>query len=733
MTALSLLIAILLPLARPAAAFEWKDPAAEAKVDALLQKMTLDEKLGQLQQVDAFETGDKPSLSWKLARRGLLGSTLGTGSPKQFNELQRRAMKARLHIPLLFGFDVIHGYRTIFPTPLAEASAFDPSLAQRTAAAAAAEAAAVGLKWTFAPMVDVARDPRWGRVVEGAGEDPLLGSALAAARVRGFQGPDPSALDRVLACAKHWVAYGAVEGGRDYAGVEVSQPTLRDVYFPPFKAALDAGVGTFMSAFNDLNGVPASANPWTLTQVLRGEWNFPGFVVSDYTSVQELIAHGLVADGAQAAQRALSAGVDMEMVSRLYNEHGRELLESGRLTQAQVDEAVRRVLRVKVKLGLFEHPYVDESRAAKELLSPERRALAREAAARSMVLLKNDGVLPLSPDLRSLAVIGPLADDAVSTMGPWNGDGKAADVVTPLAALKKRLAGRVVYARGVPVEGGDDAGLADAVGIARQSEAVLLVLGESSDMSGEASSRVSIGLPGRQRELLEAILALRKPTALVLMNGRPLAIPWEAEHAPAILEAWYPGTEGGPALADVLFGDVAPSGKLPASFPRCSGQLVYYDHRDTGRPPVVEEKWRSKYIDCKPGPVYPFGYGLSYTTFTFSGLSLSAAKVEAGGSVTASVDVRNGGSRAGDEVVQVYLRALSSSVTRPVRQLAGFQRVTLRPGESKRVSFTLGPEVLGFTGRDGRFAVEPGPFVVYAGGDSDAPLQARFEIEGRRP
>jgi beta-glucosidase len=565
---------------------------------------------------------------------------------------------------------------------------------------------------------------------------------MARARVRGFQGDDFSAPDRVVACAKHWVAYGAAEAGRDYQQADVSERTLRSVYFPPFKAALDAGAATVMSAFNDLNGVPTSANRFTLTQVLRGEWRFEGFVVSDYTSIPELINHGVAADDAEAARLALSAGVDMEMVSRTYVTHGPRLVKAGKLSMADVDEAVRRVLRVKLRAGVFEEPYADEAREKATILRPEHRAAAREIAARSMVLLKNtNGVLPLSPAIGRLAVIGPLADDRPNMMGNWTGDGRAEDVVTVLEGIKAAVTPKtqVVHARGVSLDVKTLAGAAphnadqpafdEAVAAARTADAIVLVIGETGDMSGEAASRASLELPGRQLELSQAIVSLGKPVAVVLMNGRPLAITWLAEHAPSILEAWFPGTEAGHAVADVLFGTVNPGGKLPVTFPRTVGQVpMYYNHTRTGRPPVEANKYTSKYLDVPWTPLYPFGHGLSYTDFRLSNIRLSAGRIAPDGQVTVSVDVENTGTRQGDEVVQVYVTDLVRSVSPPVQDLKDFQRVSLRPGERRTVTFTLTPQSLGFYDRDMKWVVEPGEFTIRASNSSVGGLTATMEV-----
>jgi beta-glucosidase len=708
-------------------------PNVEQRVNALLAQMTLEEKLGQLQQLDGEGNGNFRPEHLDLIRKGLLGSTLNVRGAQRTNQVQRVAMnESRLKIPVLFGFDVIHGYRTIFPIPLGEASSFDPALAERSAAVAAQEANNVGLRWTFAPMVDIARDPRWGRISEGSGEDPFLGAAFARARVHGFQGDDYGAADKILACAKHWVAYGNAEGGRDYNTTDLSENTLREIYFPPFKAAVDAGVGTLMSSFNAINGVPASANPFTLTKVLRQEWKFDGFVVSDYTSVKELINHGVAGNEEQAAALALNAGVDMEMVSRSYNQFGPQLLKQNRLTQATIDEAVRRILRIKFRLGLFDRPYTDEAREPNALLRPESIRLAREIAGRSMVLLKNEReTLPLNKNIRSVAVIGPLADDRRAPLGWWAGDGKEENTVTPLAGIKAKVSPQttVLYAKGCEVKDDSTAGFEQAVNIAKQADVAILFVGESHDMVGEAASHASLDLPGRQMELVQAIQATGKPTIVVLVNGRPLSVGWIANNVPAILESWMGGSESGNAIADILFGDVNPGAKLPVTFPRSVGQVpIYYNHMNTGRPPEAENRYTSKYFDMPWTPLYPFGYGLSYTTFKISNLQLSTPRISANSKVTVTVDVENTGRRAGDEVVQLYIRDLVATMTRPVKELKGFQRISLQPGEKKKVEFTLGPEHLGFWNREMRYVVEPGEFRVMVGSNSVDVIEAKFEV-----
>ena len=731
-TAILSALAILLTLT--GAISSAQENTIEKRIDALLGQMTLEEKLGQLQQLDGEGNGNYRPEHTELARRGLLGSTLNVRGARRTNDLQRIAVEqSRLKIPLVFGFDVIHGYRTIFPVPLAEAASWDAAVAERSAAVAAAEARAAGLHWTFAPMVDIARDPRWGRIVEGSGEDPFLGAAMATARVRGFQGSDYSAPDRILACAKHYVAYGAAEGGRDYNTTDLSERTLREVYFPPFKAAVDARVGTLMSAFNSLNGVPASANRFTLTSVLRDEWKFEGFVVSDYESVRELLNHGIAADEAEAARLAITAGVDMEMVSRLYNKHLGRLVKENHFPVAAIDEAVRRILRIKFRLGLFDRPFTDETRAGGVTLSAANIVAARQAAARSIVLLKNDReMLPLNKSLKSIAVIGPLADSQRDMIGSWSGDGRPEDAVTLVAGIKQHVTAgtSVVYAKGCDVTGDNTAGFDDALRAAQTCDVAVVAVGESADMSGEAASRSSLDLPGRQLDLVKAIHATGKPYSVVLMNGRPLTINWIAENAPAILETWFGGIQAGNAIADVLFGDVNPGGKLPVTFPRAVGQVpLYYNHLNTGRPPDANNKYTSKYIDAPWTPLFPFGYGLSYTQFRLSNLRLSKQRLPIGEQLTASVDVENVGTRLGDEVVQLYIRDVAASITRPLKELKGFERVTLRPGEKRRLEFRLGPEHLSFYDRDLRLVVEPGEFGVFVGTSSAGEaLTASFEV-----
>src|SRR5947208_3180219 len=705
--------------------------AAEQKIDSLLARMTLEEKLGQLNQLSVDNQPTPEQLD--LVRKGLVGSFLNLTGAAATRDAQRIAVtESRLHIPLIFGHDVIHGYRTIFPIPLGEAASWDPEAVEAAAHVAAREAAAAGVHWTFAPMVDIARDPRWGRIAEGSGEDPYLGSAMAAARVRGFQGADPRSPDAVLATVKHFAAYGGAEGGRDYNTVDLSERTLREAYLPPYRAAVDAGAATVMTSFNEIGGIPSTASPWLMTTVLRREWGFRGFVGSDWTAINELLNHGVAASRGDAGKLALEAGVDMDMVSRIYVDDLPALVRAGRIPVSVVNEAVRRVLRAKAALGLFDDPYHGASpeRERAGLLAPEHRQLARRVAEEAIVLLKNDGqLLPLGSRVRSVAVIGPLADDKVAALGSWPGRGDPRDAVTPLEGIRARAGSvTVVYAKGCGITDTASAGFADAVTAAKQADVVVLVLGEAGDMSGEAASRANLDLSGVQPRLLEAIYATGTPIVLVVMSGRPLTIPWAAEHVPAIVESWFLGLETGPALAAVLFGDVNPSGKLPVSFPRAVGQIpLYYNHKNTGRP-TGPDKYTSKYTDLPVTPLFPFGHGLSYTTFSYSDLRLSSPRITPAGTESVSVTVTNTGSREGVEVVQLYVHDEVASVTRPVRALAGFRRVSLKPGEARTVEFQLTPKELGLYNQNMKFVVEPGRFRVFVGGSSVGGLEAEFEV-----
>jgi beta-glucosidase len=745
---LALVLAIACPLI--VAAQQLSDSEIEQRVNTLLQKMTLEEKAGQLTQMP----GNSPQ-TLEMVKQGKVGSLLGVLGAKNNNDAQRVAVEqSRLKIPLILGYDVIHGFRTIFPVPLASASSFDPPLIEQAERVAAKESTAAGLKWTFAPMVDIARDPRWGRIVEGAGEDPYLGSMIAAAKVRGFQGKDMSDPESLVACAKHYVAYGATEGGRDYNTVDISEQLLREVYLPPFHAAVDAGVGTLMSAFNDLNGIPATANHHTLTEILRGEWKFNGFVVSDYDAVHELIPHGTAADDSQAALEGVTAGVDMDMADGDYGKYIPALVNSGKLPLSVVDEAVGRVLRVKFKAGLFDRPYTDPKRESTDLLTPENLEVSRKLALESLVLVQNNhDLLPLNRK-QTIAVIGPLADDKASQLGSWAGNGQAKDAVTPLAALREKMgADHVFYARGVdipPYESGLAAGVAapapssatgvgaaeteskpasieDAVSAAQKADAVVMFVGELAGMTGEASSRASLDLPGNQMKLIDAVLATKKPVVLVLESGRPLNISWALDRVPAIIQAWYLGSQAGNAIAHTLLGDASPSGRLPLSWPRSIGQIpIYYNHKNTGRP-SAPDRWHTGYLDLSKEPLFPFGYGLTYTKFSYGNLE-NDGSVSKDGTLHVSAEIENVGRREATEVVQLYIRNRVAPTSRPVRELKGFQRVTLNAGERKKVEFTINANDLGSYDPEMHWILPSGTYDVWIAPDSASGVQGTFEV-----
>ena len=734
-------------------------------MEALLRKMTLEEKVGQLVQYSAGQpTGPGTGRTdyEDMIRNGEVGALFNITTAREVNAFQHIAVEqSRLHLPLLFGLDVIHGFRTEFPIPLGLASSWDPELVERTARIAARETSASGIRWTFSPMVDIARDARWGRIAEGSGEDPYLGAALARAYVRGYQGARLDAADSIAACPKHYVGYGAAEGGRDYNAVELSEHTLRQFYLPPFRAAVDAGAATLMSAFNSLNGVPASANPFTLKQILRKEWGFQGLVDSDWTSIAELIPHGIANDGATAARKAFLGGVDMDMASSLYHENLAQLVRSGEVPEAAVDEAVRRVLRVKFGLGLFEHPYVDEAREAGAMVQPESLALARIAAERSFVLLKNRNfpgeapVLPLSADAKTIALIGPLADDPRDMLGCWSGQARPEDVITLRSALTQKLgAEHVRYAKGTEIIGGSVEQIAEAVKAAEQSDAVILALGESApEMTGEAASRAYLGLPGQQQQLLEQVVATEKPVVLVVFSGRPLTLPWAFERVPAVLAAWFPGVQAGPALMRTIFGEANPGGKLVVSWPRSVGQEpLYYDALSTGRPTGqidithppknAADKFVSRYIDEQNSPQFPFGYGLSYTSYRYGDLKIEKTRLSAQTLnellqsseraaktvMSVNAEITNTGTRAGEETVQLYLRLQGTSIAQPVRALSGFQRIALAPGETKRVTFTLGPEAFAIWNDQNKFAAEPARVTLWVSPDSSHGSEATLQI-----
>jgi beta-glucosidase len=742
------------------------DPSLDARVEALLREMTLEEKVGQLVQYSAGQpTGPGTGRTdyEDMITKGQIGALFNISTAHETNAYQRIAVeKSRLRIPIIFGLDVIHGFRTVFPVPLALASTWDPRLVEQAARVAAREASATGIRWTFSPMVDIARDARWGRITEGAGEDPFLGSQMAAAYVRGYQGTRLDAPDSIAATAKHFVGYGAAEGGRDYNTTEISEYTLRQIYLPPFRAAVDAGAATIMSAFNAINGVPASANPFTLRQILREEWGFRGVVDSDWESVRELIQHGIANDRETAARKGFLAGVDLDMASSVYHDHLAHLVSSGQVPQERVDESVRNVLRLKFALGLFERPYADEAREAEAMLHPESISLARTAAERSFVLLKNSPgpdntpLLPLSNRIQRIALIGPLADDLPSALGSWAGLGRSEDVVSFHAALAKRMGEQnLFHLKGVGITGGSDEDLAAAVAAAGKADVVILALGESGgEMTGEATSRAFLGLPGRQQELLEKIVATGKPVVLVLFSGRPLTMPWAFEHVPAVLAAWLPGIQAGPALVRTLFGESNPTGKLVVSWPRSVGQLpLYYNALNTGRPAdkndltdppgESDDMYVSRYIDERNDPQFPFGHGLSYTTFRYGstevgGSQLKVAELTAGlhdsadrakAVMTASTDVTNAGSRPGEEVVQLYVRLMGTSVAQPVRALKGFQRVSLAPGETKKVTFELAPEALALWNDRNQWVVEPARLAVWISADSAHGTPATVHIQ----
>jgi beta-glucosidase len=701
------------------------NPETETRVNQLLGQMNLDEKIGQLNQYFAFGKLDP-----ELIRQGKAGSVInasgalsgqgfsGSGNAEISNQIQQMALETRLKIPLIFGRDVIHGYRTVFPIPLAQAASFNTELAGQAAAVAALEASADGIKWTFAPMLDIARDPRWGRVSEGNGEDPFLGQQMAEAVIRGFQG-ELSSPDKIVACAKHYVGYGSAEGGRDYDNGEISEPTLRDIYLPPFKAAVDAGVGTLMSAFLDLNGIPATANRRLLTDVLRSEWGFDGFVVSDWDSVKELIHHGVAEDEAQASVMALRAGVEMDMVSGVYLKTLAASLQTGKISLDEIDEAVRRILRIKHRAGLFDRPLTDTNRAANDILKPESRVLARKFARDCMVLLKNEGgLLPLG-GFRKILVAGNYAHARAELYGTWTPDGNPADV-TPLDEALKQIAPKDVELRFAAAHD-------LALEYAQHSDAVVLVLGEHPRRSGENANVSDLGLPPGQAEFVDAMAALGKPLVLVVFAGRPLAIARQVAQADAVLYAWHPGLEGGAALGEILFGLEAPSARLPITFPRATGQVpIYYNHKNSGRPVSPDGHFKSRYVDLPNSPLFPFGYGLTYTSFAYANLKVSDSVLR--GQLEISAEVTNTGKRAGNELVQLYIRDLVGSLTRPIREMKGYQRVTLNPGETRRVSFTLSEEQLAFTRADGTRGIEPGAFHAWVAPDSASGLRGEFRI-----
>lgn len=743
----------------PYAAQKGSDPKMDQFITNLMSKMTLDEKIGQLNLPGAGDITTGQAASSDIGQKikeGKVGGLFNIKSVSKIRNVQKVAVEeSRLKIPLIFGMDVIHGYQTLFPIPLGMSCSWDMELIEKSARLAAQEASADGICWTFSPMVDISRDPRWGRVSEGSGEDPYLGSQIAQAMVKGYQGDDLRKNNTIMACVKHFALYGAPEAGRDYNTVDMSRLRMYNEYLPPYKAAIDAGVGTVMASFNEIDGVPATANKWLLTDLLRKEWGFNGFVVTDYTGITEMTDHGL-GDLNQVSALALKAGTDMDMVADGFLTTLKQSLDEGKITQQEIDQACRRILEAKYQLGLFEDPYryCDETRAKTEIFSPENRQIAREIAAQTFVLLKNDNqTLPLQG--KKIALVGPLADNAENMTGTWSVAADFSKSVSLLDGLKKALGSEanILYAKGTNVVSDPNLDarvsifgkptkwdnrsqkemIAEAVAAARKSDVVIAAVGESAEMSGEASSRSDISLPENQRELLEALLATGKPVVMVLFTGRPLTINWEKANVPAILNVWFAGSEAGDAIADVLLGKVNPSGKLSATFPQNVGQIpIYYNHKNTGRP-LPEGKWfskfRSNYLDVSNEPLFPFGFGLSYTTFDYKNLKLSDTSLAADGQLKVSVDITNSGNYDGAEVVQLYIRDLVGSVTRPVKELKGFQKVFLKKGETKTVEFTLIEKDLRFYNSDLKFVSEPGDFKVFVGTSSANTLEAGFILK----
>ncbi len=741
-----LLVAILLPQCSQKA----PSSSEAARIDALISQMTLEEKAGQLNILvgELFNTGPTVNTSESpkfdnLIRAGKITGLFNVHGAKYTARLQKIAVEeSRLKIPLIFGADVIHGFQTVTPQPLAEAASWDMEAIRASAQVAAEECSAVGISWTFAPMVDICRDPRWGRISEGAGEDPFLGSRIAAARVTGFQGDDLSDPRTIAACVKHFAAYGAPLAGRDYTEVDMSERQLREVYLPPYEAALKAGAASIMNSFNDFNGIPATGNKFLLQQILRKEWGFKGMVVSDWQSIGEMLEHGFVADSLQAAKVALEAGSDMDMMSDIYIKKLPGMIKSGQVSEALVDEAVRRVLQLKMDLGLFDDPYrySNPEREKSEVRTEKQLATALDMARKSIVLLKNENSrLPISKDIKRIAVIGPLADNKADMNGSWSFFGRAEDPVSILQGLQQKVGSntKINFAPGCNLYDDGKEKFAAARSLAAQSDVVIMVIGESAVMNGEGASRSKIGLPGVQEDLVKEIYATGKPIIVVLVNARPLAIEWVDQHIPAILETWTLGSTAGTAIADVLFGDFNPSGKLPVTFPRNEGQIpIYYSHRNGGRTyrgnyqePLSERIYQSKYRDVRNEPLYPFGFGLSYTQFEYSQLTLDKNQITMGENLTVTVQVKNTGARSGEEVVQLYIRDWVGSATRPVKELKGFEKISLGGGESKKVSFVLTPQDLSFYRGDMTWGTEPGKFSVFVGGSSRDVMEVSFELK----
>ncbi|AXP80732.1 Periplasmic beta-glucosidase precursor [Mariniflexile rhizosphaerae] len=725
----------------------------ENKVAQLLSKMTLEEKIGQMNQYNGFwdVTGPKPAngdaaKKYEHLKKGYVGSMLNVRGVKEVRAVQKIAVEeTRLGIPLIIGFDVIHGYKTLSPIPLAEAASWDLEAIKKSAQVAAKESAAAGINWTFAPMVDISRDARWGRVMEGAGEDPYLGSKIAIARVQGFQGDDLSSHETIAACAKHWAGYGFAEAGRDYNTVDIGTSTLYNIIFPPFKAATEAGVKTFMNSFNELNGIPATGNVYLQRDILKDKWGFDGFVVSDWGSINEMIAHGYAKDKKHASELSVIAGSDMDMESYAYVDELANLVREGKVKESLIDDAVTRILKVKFELGLFDDPYkyCNEAYEKEVTGSQDIHDAVLDVAKKSIVLLKNENqILPLKKEGQHIALIGALAADKTSPLGSWRIAAEDNTAVSVLEGLQKYTGNKLTYAKGADLVIGktefaielnintqDKSGFPEAIETAKRADVVVMVLGEHGFQSGEARSRTDLNLPGVQQELLEAVYKVNKNIVLVLNNGRPLTITWADKHIPAIVEAWHLGTQSGNAVAQVLYGDYNPSGKLPMSFPRNVGQVpIYYNYKNTGRPviPAPNEVFWSHYIDESNDPLYPFGHGLSYTTFSYNNMIVKKVANE---TIEVSVDVKNTGNITGKEVAQLYIQDLFASVTRPVKELKGFKMVELKPNHQKTIKFSLTEKELGFYNNDGEFILEPGEFKVYVGGSSKTVLESKFNIE----
>jgi beta-glucosidase len=721
----------------------------DEKVDSVLKLMTLDEKVGQMNQYngdwDATGPITKDGDKQNQIRKGMLGSMLNVTGVEHTRTLQEIAMQSRLKIPLLFGQDIIHGYRTIFPLPLAEACSWDTAAIRLSARIAATEAAAAGVHWTFAPMVDIARDPRWGRVMEGAGEDPFLGSAIAAARVKGFQGAGFGNVDAMMACVKHFAAYGAAIGGRDYNSVDMSERTLLEIYLPPFRAAVDAGAATLMNSFNDLNGIPATGNKHLQRDILKDQWKFKGFVVSDWGSIGEMINHGFAKNGYEAALEAVTAGSDMDMESRSYINNLSKLVKEGKVKIQLIDDAVRRILRKKFEMGLFEDPFkfCNKEREQQQWNNVDNLRSEKIVAEKSIVLLKNDpvagrngiGLLPLSRQAKTIALIGPFMKAVRDNLGFWSYSwpDDSSRIVSQFQGIQNKVgsSARLLYAKGCEINDSSQAGFAEAIEVARQADVVIMSVGEASDWSGEAKSRSNLGLPGMQEELVKAIYGTRKPIVVLINAGRPLVFNWTADHVPAILYTWWLGTEAGDAIADVLFGDYNPSGKLPISFPRTEGQIpIYYNHFHTGRPATSDSDrfYRSAYIDLSIYPKFPFGFGLSYTKFGYSNIQLTSSTMRPSQSIKATVTLTNTGTYDGEETVQLYIQDLVGSVVRPVKELKGFQKVFLTKGQSKQVTFTIDVDKLRFYNSELKYVAEPGDFKIYIGTNSQDVKEAAFTL-----